>query len=166
MVIQSHYIEFCGLAGFPVSLNTITTWAIILISLFTPFSAAYAAEDTIRGSTAATMPHPELAPMGIHHGGFILLPGIVYSLNYTDNVFATESNTQPGYISEIIPSISANSDWNKHALNFGASALKSKNHEFSSEDYTDWDVQADGIIDISHGTCHCVIPAGMVLCCK
>ena len=150
MVTASHYIEFYGLARFPVLLKTITTQTIIIISLFAPISIAYAAEDTIRGSTAATMPHPELAPMGIRHGGFILLPGIIYSLDYTDNVFATESNRQSGFISEIIPSISANSDWNKHALNFSAFALKSKNHEFSSEDYTDWDVQADGLIDISH----------------
>jgi hypothetical protein len=150
MVTASHYIEFYGLARFPVSLKTITTQAIIIISLFAPISIAYAAEDTIRGSTAATMPHPELAPTGIHHGGFILLPGIVYSLNYTDNVFATESNTESGNISQLIPSISANSNWNKHALNFSAFALKSVNHKFSSEDYTDWEVQADGLIDISH----------------
>ena len=150
MVIPLQYIEFYGLSGFPVSLKTITTRVIALISLFAAVSTAYAAEDTIRGSTAATMPHPELAPMGIHHGSFIFLPGIVYSLDYTDNVFATESNKESGYISEIIPSISANSDWNRHALNFNASALKSVNHEFSSEDYTDWNVGADGLIDISH----------------
>ena len=150
MVIPLQYIEFYGLSGFPVSLKTITIRVIALISLFAAVSTAYAAEDTIRGSTAATMPHPELAPMGVHHGSFIFLPGIAYSLNYTDNIFATESNTQSGFISEIIPSISANSDWNKHALNFSAFALRSINHEFSSEDYTDWNVQADGLIDISH----------------
>ncbi len=121
----------------------------LFISLFATASTAYAAEDTIRGSTAATMPHPELAPKGIRHGSFILFPDIIYSLDYTDNIFATESNTQSGFVSEIIPSIFANSDWNKHALNFSAFALKSTNHEFSSEDYTDWNVRADGVIDIS-----------------
>ena len=150
MVTASHYNELYGLARFPFSLKTITTQVIIIISLFAPFCAANAAEDTIRGSTAATMPQPQLAPMGILHGGFILFPDVIYSLNYTDNVFATESNTQSGNISQLIPSISANSNWNKHALNFSAFALKSVNHEFSSENYTDWEVQTDGLIDISH----------------
>ena len=133
----------------PVSLKTIATRTIILGSLYAVINTAYAAEDTIRGSSATTMPHPELVPLGIRLHSFILFPGIIYSLNYNDNVFATESNAESAYVSELNPSMSVNSDWNNHALNFSASALDSTNHEFSSEDYTDWDLEVDGTIDIS-----------------
>jgi len=136
----------------PVLLKTIATGAITLISLYAILNTAYATEDTARGSTATTIPHPELAPMGIRRGSFTLFPNLIYSLNFVDNVFATESNTESSYVSEIIPSISANSDWNNHALNFRATVIDSTNNKFSSEDYTDWNLEADGIIDISRDT--------------
>lgn len=55
-------------------------------------------------------------------------------------------------MSELIPSVSATSDWNSHSLTLAASSVASWNHEFSSEDYTDWNFDADGIIEVSRDT--------------
>ncbi len=113
-------------------------------------SKAYAAEDTIRGTTATTMPHPELMPIGIHTGGYTLLPSLAYVGVFDDNVFATNSNRKSSYVSELTPSISARSNWGNHALNFLASSNIGKNHTFSSEDFVDWDLKTDGKLTIRH----------------
>ena len=109
-----------------------------------------AAEDTIRGTTASTMPHPELLPHGIHRGGYTYYPSFNYLMGYNDNILATENNKESSRISEYTPAIAAVSDWNRHSLNFNASASIGKNHRFSSENYTDWILEANGRVDIRH----------------
>ncbi len=118
--------------------------------LLMTITGAYAAEDTIRGRTATTMPHPELSPYGIQNGGFVYSPSAVYSFGYNDNVYATKNDKESSYISEFTPSISANSIWSRHALNFDATASFGKNHSFPTEDYTDWSLGADGMLEIRH----------------
>ncbi|NNC78050.1 MAG: outer membrane beta-barrel protein, partial [Woeseiaceae bacterium] len=113
---------------------------------------ATADNHTARGSSAASISHPELEPRGVRRGGYVIMPQILYWLRYTDNVFATENNTESSFVSEIIPQVTANSDWNNHALNFKFDAQISRNHEFSSEDYEDWNLAIDGVVDISRDT--------------
>ena len=91
----------------------------------------------------------EFAPIGAHHGGFIVYPELIYSLNYDDNILATSSNKESSYVSQLIPSVSARSNWNNHALNFNASSTMVKNHDFSSEDVIDLTLSTDGKLDIS-----------------
>jgi hypothetical protein len=110
----------------------------------------YASEDTIRGSTAATMPHPDLAPIGIHAGGYTLFPSLGYSGGYNDNVFATSFDKKSSYVSLISPKFAAYSNWNNHALNFNAYADILENHTFPRQGYNNWDVKIDGKLDIDH----------------
>ena len=138
------------LLRFLLFLENIPAHIIIPGFLLATMTSAYAAEDTIRGSTATTMPHSELSPYGIQKGGFTFFPSALYTFGYNDNVYATETNRQASYISDLTPSISANSIWSRHALNFDATASIGKNHSFPSEDYTDWNLGADGRLDIRH----------------
>ena len=135
---------------FSPALNALLSLLIALTLVPGISNTLQAAEDTIRGSTATTMPHPELSPIGIHTGGFMLFPSLIYTGTFDDNVFATDSNKQSSYVSELSPRINANTDWNNHALNFSASSNIGKNHTFSSEDYVDWDLNADGKLNIRH----------------
>ena len=120
------------------------------VFLFATITTAHAAEDTIRGTTAATIPHPELTPYGIQKGSFVFFPSAVYTFGYNDNVFGTKTNTESSYISDLSPAISAHSTWSRHALNFDAIANFGKNHSFPSEDYTDWKLGTDGMLEIRH----------------
>jgi len=132
-----------------VSLRCRPIQAIALVLLFAFINLAYAAEDTVRGSTAATMPHPELSPYGIQKGSFVFRPDATYSVSYDDNTFGTKTEKVSSYVSEFTPSLAVSSTWNNHALNFNASSSFGKNHEFSSEDYSDWSLGTDGKLDIS-----------------
>ena len=135
---------------FLLLLESIPAHIIVRSFLLVTITSAYAAEDTIRGSTATTMPHPELSAYGIQNGGFVFFPSAVYSFGYNDNVFATETDKESSYVSELTPSITANSIWGRHALNFDATASFGQNHSFPSEDYTDWNLGADGMLEIRH----------------
>ena len=141
--------KICLFVRFVILLKIMAAKATVAVLLYMTINLANAAEDTVRGSTAATMPHPELSPEGIRRGSFVFRPSIGYSLDFNDNVFATENNKESSYVTELAPTISASSDWNSHALNFTASSVVSQNHEFSSEDYTDWNLDAGGLLDIS-----------------
>lgn len=132
-----------------ISKSTLVS-ALIPAFLVATINDSHAAEDTIRGTTASTMPHPELSPFGLHKDSFIFLPSVTYSLSYDDNVFGTKTDTESSYVSDITPSITASSNWNNHALSFSAVSSLGKNHSFSSEDYLDWDIGTDGSLDLRH----------------
>lgn len=138
------------LLRFLLFLESIPAHIIVAGFLLATITSAFAAEDTIRGRTATTMPHPELSPYGIQNGSIVYFPSAAYSFGYNDNVFGTNTDKQSSYISEFTPSISANSSWSRHALNFNATASFGKNHSFPSEDYTDWNLGADGVLEIRH----------------
>ena len=130
--------------------NLLLQPVIVLALIIATINTLQAAEDTIRGSTATTMPHPELSTLGIHTGGYILFPSFNYTGTFNDNVFATDSDKKSSYVSELSPTIDAYSNWNNHALNFTASSNIGNNHTFSSEDYVDWDLKTDGKLNIRH----------------
>jgi len=109
-----------------------------------------AAEDTIRGTTASTMPHPELSPYGIQRGGYSFHPSFNYRTSYNDNIFATETDKKSSRVSKYTPGIAAISNWGRHSLDFNASASIGENHRYSSEDYTDWILETNGKVDIRH----------------
>jgi len=117
--------------------------------LITNSNTLRAAEDTIRGSTTLTRPHPELEPSGISAGSYLISPVIKYTGYFDDNVFATSGHSKSSYVSELSPEITARSNWGQHALNFSALADIGINHTFKSEDYEDWDLNADGKIQIN-----------------
>ena len=125
---------------------------LLALAMAAAFAKAYADSHMPRGGSAATIPHPELEPRGLRQGSFVIMPQIAYSLSYLDNVFATENNTESSFVSKLVPRISANSDWNNHALNISADAEISRNHDFSSENYEDWSLALDGAVEISRDT--------------
>lgn len=127
---------------------------VLLLALVTvpPFDRAIADYHAPRGVSAADIPHPELEPRGLRQGSFVIMPQIAYSLSYLDNVFATANNTESSFVSKLVPQITAESDWNNHALNFSADAEISRNHDFSSEDYEDWSIALDAVVNISRET--------------
>lgn len=132
----------------PASLKNKAVAIVILVLLPALIDLAYAAEDTVRGSTATTMPHPELTPYGIQKGGFVFNPAVSYSLSFDDNVFGTDSDEESSYITELTPSLEVNSNWTNHSVNFDASSSYGRNLDFSSEDYRDWSLGTDGRVDV------------------
>ncbi len=81
-------------------------------------------------------------------GSFIVYPSVEFSLEFTDNVFRAQ-DSQSDFIFRTTPLIRFNSDWDNHALNFEAGLEYGKYFSFSSEDYLDFLLGADGRIDVT-----------------
>ena len=93
-------------------------------------------------------PRPEYDAAGLRAGSFLIFPKSQIHGTYDDNIFATESNKVDDYIIRLNPSITANSDWNNHALNANVFVDHAFYMSHSDEDYTDYGVSTNGRIDI------------------
>lgn len=108
------------------------------------------AEDAAQSDTVLTRIRSELNPLGIRVGSFFVYPQVTFTETYDDNIFATNNNNsnEASRISEISPEVSAHSSWGNHGLNLSATADIGRFSDFSSEDYEDWEIAADGRLDI------------------
>src|SRR3546814_16920173 len=67
-------------------------------------------------------------------------------------IYRTEKNRESDFVGHFGPKMRFVSDWNNHALEFGASADAGRYADNSSEDYTDWGVGTSGRIDYTRAT--------------
>lgn len=91
---------------------------------------------------------PAYDAKGIPLGGFRLFPALVSSASYDDNVFKT-ATPQSDWFFTVSPSARLQSQWGRHFLEL-YSGLNYYNYQtFSDENLTDWNVGADGKLDVS-----------------
>jgi len=102
-----------------------------------------------RGETVTTRARPELDPLGVRLGSFLVYPKLATDMTWNDNVFATRSNTDSDAVFDIMPELSVQSDWANHALNFSTGADFGRYVDFSRLDYTDYFFAGDGRLDIT-----------------
>ncbi|MBK8209463.1 MAG: outer membrane beta-barrel protein [Rhodospirillales bacterium] len=74
----------------------------------------------VRGETVATRARPELDPLGVRLGTFLVYPSIGLQGTWNDNVFAVNStkDAKSDFVADITPGVAVESDWANHALNF------------------------------------------------
>jgi hypothetical protein len=102
-----------------------------------------------RGETVATRVRPELEPLGIRAGTFLIYPSFGLDGTYNDNVFATKNNENADFITDLKPELSVASNWANHALNLRTRADIGRYATYSRLNYEDWLVSADGRVDIT-----------------
>jgi hypothetical protein len=102
-----------------------------------------------RGDTVLTRSRPELDPLGVRLGSFLLYPKMTLGETFTDNVFATEDNTDSDFITSLRPELSLESDWRNHALNFSTGMDKGFYASETDEDYLDFFAETDGRVDVT-----------------
>lgn len=105
-------------------------------------------QEVERGETVLTRARPDYDPAGIRLGGFILYPELALQETFDSNVFASSSDEESDFITNIEPSLNLRSNWNNHALNFRADALIAKYLDNSREDHNDYSFGTDGRVDI------------------
>ncbi len=71
--------------------------------------------------TVLERPHPELEPLGIRAGAFLLYPELGVETGFTNNVFGASTDKKSDTYIELQPGISARSGWSRHMANFYAS---------------------------------------------
>jgi hypothetical protein len=101
------------------------------------------------GETVATRARPELDPLGIRAGTFLIYPKLGIDETYNDNVFATRSGEKDDFITDIKPELSVESNWANHAVNLRTGADAGFYSQFSRLDYTDYFVSGDGRLDVT-----------------
>jgi hypothetical protein len=128
-----------------------TAWCCWLSGLLfsLSFNTAVLAEAPAERETVLTRARSELAPLGMSAGGFRLYPSLAWKGLYDDNIFATQTDKESSLISEYSLDMSLRSNWSSHQLNLLAGADIRRHSDFSSENHEDWELSADGRLDIS-----------------
>jgi hypothetical protein len=113
-------------------------------------------EAAAQVETVKTRPRPELEPLGVRAGSFLIFPSITVQEEYNDNIFATKNDTKDDFITSVLPGLSVESDWNNHALNFSTGGdfgfygnKSGSGPNTSDQNYQDWNVATDGRLDVS-----------------
>ena len=105
-----------------------------------------------RGVHVLDRERPEFDAVGLRAGSFIVYPELELGLSYDDNVFATQNNTDSSAIYSVTPSVTVESDFGRHGLDFSAYSDSDFYSDESSEDNTEWGVGTGGYYDVSQST--------------
>ncbi len=94
----------------------------------------------------------DLLPVGIRAGGFLISPGIEVSGVYDDNIYRTKNNEESDFITNVKPAIGIQSNWNRHALFFGAEGDFGFYRDNTENNFEDYGLIASGQYDFTEGT--------------
>ena len=124
--------------------------AVIAFACLMPAGAAMAQDD--RRETVQTRSRPDLDPLGLRLGSFLLYPALTLGLGFDDNVFRTERDRDADLIARIVPRFRLLSDWNNHALEVAGSVDAGLHMAEEREDYEDAALGFAGRIDVRRTT--------------
>jgi len=102
-----------------------------------------------RGIHVLDRERPEYDAVGVRAGSFMIYPELALGVSNDDNVFGTQNNTESDVYYTVSPSVSVESDFGRHALNFNAYTESRFYSSDTSEDRFDWGIAADGVIEVS-----------------
>ncbi len=111
-------------------------------------TGAASGQDITRGETVLERARPDLDPLGVRLGGFILYPDLGVRETYESNIFATEDDEEDDFITSIEPSWDLRSDWNNHALSLHLDARSLFYADHPDENLTDYTAALDGRLDV------------------
>ena len=123
-------------------------WAALFSLLMTLCVIAEAAAQGSSQTTVSGRPRPE-DPLGSIIGSFVVFPSLTLGSEYNTNIFATDKDEVDDVIFTISPTLSAGSDWGRHAVGFQGSATFLRYADNTSEDVTNYNLVTNGRVDIS-----------------
>jgi len=108
--------------------------------------------NVIRGETVTDRERPDYDPLGARVGGFVVLPDLTLDGKLDDNIFATNNNETGDFITTISPNLVVQSDWSNHMLRLQGGADIGRYLDNGSEDFEDYDFNANGRVDVTRQT--------------
>lgn len=126
------------------------TAAVLVVSAGNAFAEDPETTD-LRGSVK-DRPRPSYDAIGVHAGAFTVFPRASVSESYSDNIYATDNNEVDDFITTLAGSVAVNSNWSRHALNLNAGVSQYIYADHSGENRLDWNIGADGLIDVTRDT--------------
>jgi len=105
-----------------------------------------------RGETVFDRRRPEVAPIGLRAGSFLIFPGVDVVEEYNDNIFATEDDEESDFITRLQPDLTIESDWNNHLLRLNGYGDFGFYADNSDENYEDYGASIGGRLDVRRST--------------
>lgn len=104
-----------------------------------------------RNVSVRQRPRPEYSRLPKALGGFLVSPSVTAEGEYNDNIYATETDAVDDKILRVQPSVTARSNWGRHALNGFARANVAEYLDNDQESATDWIFGGTGRYDVVRG---------------
>lgn len=108
--------------------------------------------DVRRGETVNNRERPDFDPLGARVGSFVILPRVRLDGELNDNIFSTDTNEQGDFITTLSPNLVVQSDWSNHMLRFQGGADIGRYIDNDSEDFEDYEFNANGRVDVTRRT--------------
>lgn len=131
-----------------VSATGVVLASIAVFALDAAFNDAMPQEPG-RGDTVADRSRPELDPLGLRLGQFLLFPKLTVEEKYIDNIFFADTGKIDDFVTVVAPSFAFESDWNNHELKVFGDAGIGRHMDEGNEDYEDFTIGTEGRLDIS-----------------
>lgn len=141
-------------AGLAVSLITVYASAQSLAQTVpeAPSNAGDALyDDPKRGETVRERSRPGYDPAGVRVGSFFFYPEVGLEEIYRDNIFYSDAGEEADFVTVVEPRASLKSNWESHSLEIRGGMEAGRYLDNTSENYLDWDIGADGRVDIQRG---------------
>lgn len=107
------------------------------LSLFAGYGLSMAA-DPMASVPVAGRSFPELQPIGLRVGSFMLYPSLEKEISYTSNVFQSSDNEESDRIYKFNPSLTLDGSVGKHDVNASFKAERIMYEDFDAQNYTDY----------------------------
>ena len=125
----------------------------VLVLLLVWGGAAVAQRAESRTVTVGDRKRPELDPLGVRLGAFMLFPTVGVQEIYDDNLFATSdedvvNGKQSDFITILASDFRMHTTWSRHRMNLFGGVDAGLHLDNSTEDYIDWRLGAEGRLDI------------------
>jgi hypothetical protein len=102
-----------------------------------------------RNTSVLERDRPEVDPVGVPLGGFTLFPRLDLGVEHTDNVFQNNLLKKSDTVFDVVPTVTVNSNWGRHAFNVSGGGFFQRYSKNSIRDQDGWNVNAGGRLDIS-----------------
>ncbi|MBU6372131.1 MAG: outer membrane beta-barrel protein [Alphaproteobacteria bacterium] len=126
----------------------LSTTMLVLAAAVAPIAAQAQAPAPQTNVAVLDRARPDYDARGIRAGGFLIRPRIDLGVETTDNVFATERNETDDVIYGARTQVDVDSQWSRHGLRLSAGTDTVKYQDVSSEDRTNYNISADGRLDV------------------
>lgn len=104
--------------------------------------------DRDRNVSVLERPHPEYDALGLPVGAFRLFPKLTVGIVSDDNIFAQPTGEVSDTILQTDAEVTARSQWSRHRLTAFVRGRIADYQDFSTENFTDYQIGATGQLDI------------------
>jgi hypothetical protein len=109
---------------------------------------AYSNFKRDRNVSVRQRPHPGYEALGLREGAFMVWPKLNTTVEYNNNIFATDGGEQSDTIFHVSPEVDLTSQWSRHQLDAYARATINRYVDHTTEDTEDYSVGASGRLDV------------------